>query len=158
VRGDELRLKQILLNLGTNALKFTPPGGKVEIAALVADGDLLLRVTDTGIGIAEEDQERIFQPFMQARNIDMRTREGTGLGLPLTRRLVELHGGVLELSSKLGEGTTVIARLPATRLITKPRLISDNEQDAERATRASPDLPNGEAPQFHAEAAPRRSS
>jgi PAS domain S-box-containing protein len=121
VVGDERRLRQALLNLVTNAVKFTPAGGQITIAtALAADGDLLLTVSDTGIGIAEEDRLSVLEPFAQARDRSGHPPEGTGLGLPLTKRLVELHGGSLELTSAAGRGTTVIIRLPAARLIKEP--------------------------------------
>jgi PAS domain S-box-containing protein len=119
VRGDERRLKQIVLNLVGNAVKFTPTGGRVAISAIqTPDGALLLSVADTGAGIADADQERIFQPFTQVKTVQ--GGEGTGLGLPLTRRLVELHGGVIEIESALGQGTTMTVRLPAERVISGP--------------------------------------
>ena len=120
VRGDERRLKQILLNLITNAIKFTPSGGEVAVSAsLAASGELTLTVKDTGVGIAEEEQGKIFEPFMQAAPNET-TKEGTGLGLPLTKRLVELHQGSLELRSTVGIGTSVVIRLPALRVVAPP--------------------------------------
>lgn len=117
VRGDERRLRQIMLNLLTNAIKFTPAEGRIAVTASFANGgDLVLAVEDNGIGIAEEDQVRIFEPFHGVRPSDS-NQEGTGLGLPLTKRLVELHGGVLELRSTLGAGTTMRIRIPASRVI-----------------------------------------
>jgi PAS domain S-box-containing protein len=120
VHGDKRRLRQILLNLATNAIKFTPGGGRVRIsAALGAGGELLLTVEDTGAGIAEEDQAAILEPFRQVRR-GASDQEGTGLGLPLTRRLVELHGGTMQLRSTLGVGTIVVVRLPRERVIAHP--------------------------------------
>ena len=121
VRGDDRRLKQILLNLGTNAVKFTPAEGRVSIRAdLGTDGDLLIAVEDTGTGIAEADQARVFEPFAQAKTGQAPAQEGTGLGLPLTKRLVELHGGSISMKSAFGVGTTVTVRLPAERVIPPP--------------------------------------
>ncbi|MBV9827284.1 MAG: PAS domain S-box protein [Alphaproteobacteria bacterium] len=118
VRGDERRLRQIFLNLGSNAVKFTTVGGRVSFAAkLDEDGSLLLTVDDTGVGIAEADQARIFEPFAQVQSAQSATAaEGTGLGLPLTRRLVELHGGSLAVNSAPGRGTTMTVRLPTERV------------------------------------------
>ncbi len=131
VRGDERRLKQVLLNLATNAVKFTPNDGRVVIGAkLDADGVLLITVEDTGSGIAEADQTRIFEPFAQIKTAQPRAAEGTGLGLPLTRRLVELHGGAIGIDSALGRGTTMTVRLPAARVITPASgLTADSKAD-----------------------------
>ena len=115
--GDDRKLKQILLNLLSNAVKFTPGGGRVELSARIDEtGDLLLAVADTGIGIAPGDLERVMQPFAQVDSRLNRRYEGTGLGLPLTRGLVELHGGTMTIESELDRGTTVTVRLPAERL------------------------------------------
>ena len=106
--------KQILLNLLTNAIKFTPRGGGV-IVAVEPDsaGKIALSVTDTGIGIAPQDLQRVMEPFAQVDNALNRKHSGTGLGLPLSRMLAELHGGKLLLTSRLGQGTTVKVDLPA---------------------------------------------
>jgi PAS domain S-box-containing protein len=118
LRGDERRLKQILLNLITNAIKFTPSGGHVAVSStILASGELALSVEDTGIGIAEDEQRKIFEPFVQAHRDNDRRQEGTGLGLPVTKHLVDLHGGSLELRSTTGIGTTIVVRLPASRVI-----------------------------------------
>jgi two-component system cell cycle sensor histidine kinase PleC len=114
VKGDERKLRQVMLNLISNAVKFTPNGGKVEVSTY-ADlaGARVIAVKDTGVGISPEDIERVFEPFVQAdANFD-RASSGTGLGLPLSRKLVELHGGTLHLESTPGEGTTAIVTLPA---------------------------------------------
>ncbi|HEX3861829.1 MAG TPA: ATP-binding protein [Stellaceae bacterium] len=125
IRGDDRRLKQILLNFGTNAVKFTPAGGRVSFRVDIdANGDLLITVEDTGTGIAEADQARVFEPFAQATTGQALSQEGTGLGLPLTKRLVELHGGSISVNSGLGVGTTMTVRLPAERVI-PPRADSD---------------------------------
>jgi PAS domain S-box-containing protein len=111
--ADEIRLKQILLNLLTNGIKFTPRGGSVRVTAGVeSDGWIALKVIDTGIGMSRDDIALARQPFHQIENSTTRRYEGTGLGLPLTERLVELHGGRLLIDSALGEGTTVTVRLP----------------------------------------------
>jgi PAS domain S-box-containing protein len=118
VRGDSRRLKQVTLNLLSNAIKFTAPGGTVTArSAHEADGGLRLEIADTGIGIAERDLERVFEPFSQADSGLARKHEGTGLGLPLTRALVELHGGALWLDSTPGRGTVAHVRLPAERVL-----------------------------------------
>ena len=109
--ADELRLKQVLLNLVGNALKFTPAGGTVTVAATTQGSDLVLTVTDTGVGIAEDDRERIFDSFQQGSRPASHV-EGTGLGLTLTRRIVELHGGRMWLRSQVGVGSTFGVVLP----------------------------------------------
>jgi len=117
VSGDRLRLKQILLNLLSNAVKFTPAGSvRVTLRAAEAQG-VILQVADTGIGVAERDLARVMEPFTQVESSLSRSHEGTGLGLPLSRVLVELHGGELSLDSVLGEGTVATVRLPAGRWV-----------------------------------------
>jgi signal transduction histidine kinase len=103
-----------MLNLISNAIKFTPQGGRIEITdCRTAGGELTIAVRDSGVGIAAHDIERVFEPFVQADgNLD-RANSGTGLGLPLSRRLMELHGGTLHLESAPGEGTAAIVTLPA---------------------------------------------
>lgn len=121
VRGDEKRLRQILLNLISNAVKYTPSGGEVIIRLLHTPGESpVLEVTDTGIGIPEADMDRVLQAFARVESSDNRRVEGTGLGLPLTKRLVELHGGTLTLRSQLGVGTTVTVTLPPWRAVERP--------------------------------------
>jgi cell cycle sensor histidine kinase DivJ len=111
VDADRRALKQIVLNLVSNALKFTPAEGAVTVT-LSADGDMMeLMVSDTGLGIAEEDLERLGQPFQQAGSEADRAK-GTGLGLSLVKALAGLHGGTMELKSKLGEGATATVRMP----------------------------------------------
>jgi two-component system cell cycle sensor histidine kinase PleC len=118
VRGDALRLKQVVLNVLSNAVKFTPPGGAVRItAAREADGGLTLAVIDTGIGMASEDIPVALAPFRQVEGALNRRYEGTGLGLPLAKSLVELHDGTLAIESAPGRGTTVSIRLPARRVM-----------------------------------------
>ncbi|MEE8273574.1 MAG: ATP-binding protein [Alphaproteobacteria bacterium] len=115
--ADERKIKQILLNLLSNAVKFTPTGGKVSISARIEpDGWFRFAITDTGIGISEHDMADVMAPFGQVDSTLARRYEGTGLGLPLTKALVDLHGGELDLHSELDVGTTVTVRLPKDRL------------------------------------------
>ncbi|MGH7186278.1 MAG: sensor histidine kinase [Pseudomonadota bacterium] len=117
IRADRRRLKQVVLNLLSNAVKFTQTGGiTVELHGSEADG-MIMRVIDTGIGISEADLKRVMEPFVQADSTLSRSHEGTGLGLSLSRALVELHGGKLTIDSKLGGGTTTTVYLPADRLL-----------------------------------------
>jgi PAS domain S-box-containing protein len=118
VRGEQRRLMQVVLNLISNAVKYTRQGGSVTVATRMAcDGSLELIVRDTGCGIAERDLAVVMQPFGQIDNPYNRINQGTGLGLPLARRLVELHDGALLLESKVGVGTTATVMLPADRVI-----------------------------------------
>jgi signal transduction histidine kinase len=110
--GDERKLKQVLVNLVANAVKFTPEGGRVEVRAAPANGGVEFAVSDTGIGIAPEDQEAIFEEFRQVGTDYAKKREGTGLGLTLTKRIVELHGGRIWVKSQLGQGSTFAFMLP----------------------------------------------
>jgi signal transduction histidine kinase len=113
IRGDERKIKQVLLNLLSNALKFTPEGGRVEVRASVVDGMAEVSVTDTGVGIAPEDQEAVFEEFRQVGTADKKV-EGTGLGLTLSRKFIELHGGKIWIKSQLGMGSTFTFTLPLT--------------------------------------------
>jgi signal transduction histidine kinase len=112
VVGDERKIKQILLNLFSNAVKFTPDGGRIEVRAGRTDAGVEIAVTDTGVGIAPEDHAAIFEEFRQVGNDYVRKREGTGLGLALTRRFVELHGGRIRVESEPGKGSTFTFTLP----------------------------------------------
>jgi signal transduction histidine kinase len=113
IEADERKVKQILYNLLSNAVKFTPDGGRVAISVRVENGDVRIEVRDTGIGVAPDDQERIFEEFRQVGR--ERSREGTGLGLTLTKRFVELHGGRIWLESTPGKGSTFTFILPMRR-------------------------------------------
>ncbi len=115
IEADERRVKQVVFNLLTNAVKFTPEGGRVDTSARLVDGELEVAVRDTGTGIAPADQARIFEEFEQAGQPNAQTREGTGLGLALSRALVELHGGRIWVESELGVGSTFTFRLPVRR-------------------------------------------
>lgn len=118
LKGDERRIMQVLLNLLSNAIKFTPEGGRVEVTAGVgADGSIVIEIADNGIGIAEEDLVKVFAPFGQVEEPLTRTYQGTGLGLPITRAFIELHGGELKMISRAGEGTKVTIIFPPERAI-----------------------------------------
>jgi signal transduction histidine kinase len=121
LNADRRRLHQILLNLMSNALKFTQPEGTVTVRAFCAEEGLVLQVADTGIGIAPQDFDKALEPFGQVDSSLARKYEGTGLGLPLTRHMAELHGGSLALKSAPGKGTTVTVTLPAWRLVSRAR-------------------------------------
>ncbi|MCH9011753.1 MAG: HAMP domain-containing histidine kinase [Proteobacteria bacterium] len=125
LRGDERKLKQVLLNLLSNAVKFTPPGGRVEVrVACDRAGSLVIGVRDTGIGIAEADLPEALEPFGQAGNRAGQSDEGTGLGLPLARAMIELHGGSLTIDSVLGVGTTVTVVIPSERVLDRARSVA----------------------------------
>jgi signal transduction histidine kinase len=110
--GDERKIKQILLNLLSNAVKFTPEGRRIGIAAKQADGAVEISVSDTGIGIAPEDQPKIFEEFRQVGTDNAKKVEGTGLGLTLAKKFVELHGGKIWVTSEVGKGSTFSFTLP----------------------------------------------
>jgi GAF domain-containing protein len=111
IRGDERKIKQVLLNLLSNALKFTPEGGRVDVSASVVDGMAEVSVTDTGVGIAPEDQEAVFEEFKQVGTA-VKKVEGTGLGLALSRKFIELHGGRIWVKSQVGVGSTFTFTMP----------------------------------------------
>jgi signal transduction histidine kinase len=112
VEGDERRLRQVVFNLLSNAVKFTPEGGEVVVATASRDHEVLISVTDTGPGIPLEDHERIFEEFQQT-NVGVQQPDGTGLGLALSKRLVELHGGRIWVESEPGHGSRFVFTLPA---------------------------------------------
>src|SRR5262245_28673389 len=110
--GDERKIKQILLNLLSNAVKFTPEGGRIGINARKVDGAVEISVSDTGIGISPEDQAKIFEEFRQVGGDYAHKKEGTGLGLTLAKKFVELHGGRIWVESEVGKGSRFIFTLP----------------------------------------------
>ncbi|TAK46063.1 MAG: HAMP domain-containing protein [Betaproteobacteria bacterium] len=112
VRADERKFKQIMLNLLSNAVKFTPEGGKISVSAKPNGAGIEVAVTDTGVGIAPEDHDAVFEEFKQVGRDYTRKAEGTGLGLALTKRFVELHGGQIRVASSLGKGATFTFTLP----------------------------------------------
>jgi PAS domain S-box-containing protein len=112
IQGDFMKLKQVLLNILSNAIKFTPMGGRIETRVAVSDDKVVIAVSDTGVGIAAADLERVTLPFFQVENTLSRKFAGSGLGLSIARELVNLHGGKLEIDSIEGQGTTVRITLP----------------------------------------------
>ena len=112
IKVDAKKLKQILYNLLSNAVKFTPENGKVEVKITKFENVIKILVKDNGIGIKDEDQEKVFVEFEQVDSSYEKEYEGTGLGLPLTKKLVEMHGGEIHLHSKPNEGTEVLITLP----------------------------------------------
>jgi signal transduction histidine kinase len=118
VACDEVRLKQIFINVLSNAVKFTPAGGQVDVCvALEADGGICVTIKDTGIGMTATEIEAAFEKFQQIDNSLTKRFEGTGLGLPLAKQLIELHGGSIFMSSEPSVGTEVRIRLPAFRVV-----------------------------------------
>jgi len=115
VEADPVRIRQVLLNVLANAVKFTPTGGRIDISTAVASTELRVAVKDNGIGMAPEDIPRALEPFTQVGRERALAQEGTGLGLPISKTLVESHGGRLEISSAPRRGTTVTINLPIRR-------------------------------------------
>ena len=116
VQADQRLMNQVLINLLSNAVKFTASGGAITVTAFSDENDCCsIRVTDTGIGIAEENILRVLEPFIQVESATARSHEGLGLGLPLVKRIMSLHGGEVRIESTLGEGTTVTVTLPGWR-------------------------------------------
>jgi signal transduction histidine kinase len=114
IHADERKVKQVLLNLLSNALKFTPEGGRIDVRASVHDNVAEVSVTDTGVGIAAEDQQAVFEEFRQVGTAAEKV-EGTGLGLALSRKFIELHGGRIWVKSQVGVGSTFTFTLPVRR-------------------------------------------
>jgi signal transduction histidine kinase len=115
ILADAVRIKEILYNLLSNAIKFTPDSGMVWLESLAQDGFLRVTVGDTGLGISPEEHAAIFEKFYQVGDTTLGVREGTGLGLPITKRLVELHGGTIWLESEKGKGSRFSFTLPLNR-------------------------------------------
>jgi len=120
IRADDRRMRQVLINILSNAVKFTPEGGLVRVQSAVRDAGLMISVSDTGIGMSSEEIPKALEPFGQIDSTISRKYEGTGLGLPLAKHLVELHGGTLIVESALSVGTTVTIVLPHERIVAKP--------------------------------------
>ena len=114
IRGDERKIKQVLLNLLSNALKFTPEGGRIDVRAALVDGMAEVSVADTGVGIEPEDQDAVFEEFRQVGTAAKKV-EGTGLGLALSRKFIELHGGRIWVQSQVGLGSTFTFTIPLRR-------------------------------------------
>ena len=138
IEADPRAVKQILLNLATNAIKFTPEGGVVTVSVEPKSAGLIVRVSDTGIGISQEDIQRLAKPFEQIDSQHSRKHEGTGLGLALSKSLVELHGGNFNISSVMGEGTTVTFTLPNT--VIKKAAPTDNNEVGSEISRLAQDI------------------
>ena len=119
VRADERKVRQVALNLLSNAIKFTPEGGRIGVTAVPRDASVEVSVSDTGIGIAPEDQEKVFEEFRQVGTADKKA-EGTGLGLALSRKFVELHGGRIWVTSEIGRGSTFTFTLPVPGAVSRP--------------------------------------
>ena len=122
INADKTKIKQVTLNLLANAMKFTPDGGSVGVRATRHNGEVRVEVWDTGIGMSPEDCEKLFQPFVQLDNTLTRKYEGTGLGLHLSRKFVELHGGRLWVESAPGKGSRFSFTIPSCA---QPRNIPD---------------------------------
>jgi len=138
IEADPRAVKQILLNLTTNAIKFTPEGGVVTVAVEPKSAGLIVRVSDTGIGISQDDIERLAQPFEQIDSQHSRQHEGTGLGLALSKSLVELHGGNFSIESVVGQGTTVIFTLPNRP--PEKKVVQDNNEVGNEISRLAQDI------------------
>ncbi|MFN3431001.1 MAG: sensor histidine kinase, partial [Candidatus Sericytochromatia bacterium] len=112
VMADSAKVYQILLNLASNAHKFTPEGGLIRLEAEVGEGQMVVRVTDNGIGMSPEALPHLFEEFRQVEQYRKPQEQGTGLGLAITKRMVEMHGGEIKARSALGQGTTFEFTLP----------------------------------------------
>ena len=132
VFADPRLVSQVMINLLSNALKFTQPGDSVDVSCeLDESGGCSVEVRDTGVGIAEQNIAKVVEPFVQIESAFSRGHEGTGLGLPFVKKIMELHGGQLLIDSKLGEGTSVTVKFPSERILQSPAPVPDT--DAERA-------------------------
>ena len=114
VRADERKVRQVMLNLLSNGIKFTPEGGRIEVRAVPVDGSVEVSVSDTGVGIAPEDQNTVFEEFRQVGTAEKKA-EGTGLGLTLCRKFIELHSGRIHVTSQVGVGSTFTFTIPVRR-------------------------------------------
>jgi signal transduction histidine kinase len=112
IQADERKVRQVVLNLLSNAIKFTPEGGRIDVVAVAKDGFVEVSVSDTGVGIAPQDQEAVFEEFRQVGTDYARKHEGTGLGLALARKFVDLHGGRIWVKSQIGQGSTFTFTIP----------------------------------------------
>ncbi len=126
--ADERKVRQILLNLLSNAVKFTADGGRIDVGAALHDGVAQIWVRDTGVGIAPEDHAAIFEEFRQVGGDHVGKREGTGLGLTLARKFVELHGGRIWVDSAVGEGSTFTFTLPVATAAPQAQTAADTTE------------------------------
>jgi signal transduction histidine kinase len=115
VWGSGVGLKQVLLNLVDNAVKYTGPEGRIRVQLRAEPPDVVLTVSDTGVGIAPDDLPRVFDRFYRVSGSDPRSRGGTGLGLAIAKRIVEAHGGSITVESRVSQGSTFTVRLPLAR-------------------------------------------
>jgi two-component system, cell cycle sensor histidine kinase PleC len=137
IEADHRAIKQILLNLLSNSIKFTPRGGQVKVSARRLQNGVQITVMDTGIGISKEDLARLAQPFQQVESQLAKTQQGTGLGLALSKSLVEMHEGRFEMASEPGRGTTVSFSLPLRQRLAPDRLATGPDEGQTRAGRGS---------------------
>lgn len=161
MQADERAMRQIVINLLSNAVKFTPTGGRIKIEAKTDSDGLVLRVSDTGIGIPEREIPRIMRPFEQVDNRYMNAKGGTGLGLPIVKALTELHGGQLNIESKVGLGTTITVYLPGiAKVVPADDGLADDDDEDDDAdedhgySRESDDANVAEVEPFVAKASP----
>ena len=118
LKADQRAMRQVMLNLLSNAAKFTPQSGRIDLTLTIsAQGDVELTVSDNGIGIPADKLQEVLEPFGQVDDTNARQHGGTGLGLPITKSLIEMHGGNFTLHSELGHGTTAAITLPGWRLV-----------------------------------------
>lgn len=133
LRADERKIRQVFLNLLSNAVKFTPSDGSITIHTRpTPDGGLAISVIDTGIGIAQADLDRVMRPFVQVDNVFTRRNTGTGLGLPMVKTLIDLHGGTFKLTSAPGDGTVASIQFPSERLQYDGRVTALSDRRAAR--------------------------
>src|SRR5262245_26233935 len=128
IQADERKVRQVVLNLLSNAIKFTPEGGSIQVGAVPKDGLVEVSVSDTGVGIAPEDQEAVFEEFRQVGTAEKKV-EGTGLGLTLCRKFVELHGGRIWVKSELGVGSTLRSRFRCVMANELILIVEDKPKD-----------------------------
>jgi signal transduction histidine kinase/CheY-like chemotaxis protein len=140
IRADERKVKQVVFNLLSNAVKFTPDGGQIVVRAGVSGDDVVVAVRDTGVGIAPDEQDLVFEEFRQARSSSNRRHEGTGLGLALCKRFVELHGGHIWVESEQGLGSTFTFTLPSAAAA-PGRRAGDDTGGARASGDGEPDAP-----------------
>src|SRR5262249_40412402 len=133
IRADERRIRQILVNLISNAVKFTPKGGSVSASARATTLGMVLEVRDTGIGLAPADVPKAMEAFVQIDSGKNTKPGGTGLGLPIPKRLVELHGGTLTIKSQVDVGTAVTVILPSARLVRRTPVAKQRAAVSRRA-------------------------
>lgn len=138
VKADRARLGQVVTNLVTNACKYSAEKSEVKISAHIDDHELVVVVADHGLGMTKDDQKKLFTPFFRSSNEEAQKEKGTGLGLVITRSIVEMHGGTLDLESELGKGTTITVRMPGV-------MESEDSGETSEQLVANPETPQGES-------------